>query len=400
MKLLQLLPMLIILMIACEKQETIQEPDEFIVITEEVIETYDSSLVDTEFIYYEYANEGDYFWQKKVIKDTAGVVIKSIEREFDDIGLPIQEVVTDEIGTTIDKSVLKYDPETMQLLQKDDYEGEIAEEDRIRTVIYHYDDDGYLISEEVKIYSDDPEFKNVNGNNITDHYILRFLPLKENRPKGLHETIYMVEKRVMYVTPELKEQEGDEIADIGQVYLESKTVFDENGLPVKFESTYGDDHDASLEFFKVEKDEQGRIASITGYLNEAMDSSAFANDKWIFDYDEEGLIKSYEEYKYNDSTDVFNLFHDAQSFVWHEMDIPLKYEFLIASGTHEHYCWHRNRYVKNIEQVEKFDDGEIVIVQYSYANEQDIPTREVVPDKTKVVRKKYKKVSPQDVVTE
>jgi len=392
MKLFKLFPLLIILLISCEKKEAVQNPDEYIIITEEVIETYDSVLVDTELITYEYANDNDYFWQKKVVKDTAGIVIKSIEREFDQNGLPIKEVVTDEIGTQIDKAVLKYNPKTMELIQKDQYEGEIADENRTRTVMYHFDDDNYLISEEVKIYEDDENFKNINNDNVKDHYVLRFLPNKENRPKGNHETVYMVEKRVMYITPEIKEEEGDEIGEIGEVYLESNTKFDDNGLPLTYESTHGDDHDASQEYFKVEKDESGKILSITGYLNEALDSATFANEKWVFEYTDDGLYKSYEELKYDDTTATFTLFHDGSSVEWHKMDLPLKYDFILSAGTQEHYCWHRQRYSKKMEKIEKFDDGEIVITEYSFSKPQDKPNRDVELEKTRVTKMKYKKV--------
>jgi hypothetical protein len=394
MKLIKFFPLLIILLIACENQETTKVPDEFIVITEEVVEKYDSVLVDTEYIYYEYANENDYFWNKKVVKDTAGVVIKSIEREFDESGLPIKEVITDEIGTTIDKTVLKYDPDTKELLREDQYEGEITDADRVRTVIYHYED-GYLISEEVMVYDEDENFKNINGDNVKDHYVLRFLPNKENRPKGLNETVFMIDKRVMYVTPELKEEFGDDIAEIGEIYLESKTVFDENGIPISYESTHGDDHDAAKEFFKVEKDEDGKIVSISGYLNEELDSASFANEKWVFEYDESGVFKSYEEYKYNDSAAVFDLFHDAKSIEWITLDTPLKYDFILSNEISEHYCWHRTRYTKSTHKVEKFSDGEIEIVHYSFADEQDKPNRDVELDKTKVVKMKYKMVKSE-----
>jgi hypothetical protein len=395
MKFLRIFPLLIIMLIACEQKETVQTPDEFVVITEEIVEKYDSVLVDTEYITYEYAGENDYFWKKKVVKDTAGNVIKVVEREFDQSGMPVKEVVTDEIGTQIDKAVLKFDPKTMELIQKDQYEGEIADENRTRTVNYHYDDDGYLISEEVKVYTEDDDFKNINGINIKDHYTLRFMPDKKNRPKGYHETPFMIEKRVMYITPEIKEEEGDAIAEIGDIYLESKTVFDENGSPVSYESTHGDDHDAALEYFKVEKDADGKILSIAGYLNEALDSASFANEKWVFDYTEDGLFKSYEEYKYDDTTSTFNLFHDGKSVEWHKFETPLKYDFTLSSETQEHYCWHRNQYSKTVQKVEKFADGEILITEYSVSEPQDKPNRDVDVDKTKVIKMKYKKVKEQ-----
>jgi len=393
MKFLRFFPLMIFLLLACEQKQTLQTPEEFIVITEEVIEEYDSVLVDTQFITYEYAKENDYFWQKKVVKDTAGKVIKMIEREFDQSGMPIKEVVTDEIGTQIDKAVLKYDPKTMELVQKDQYEGEIADENRTRTVIYNYDDGGYLISEEVKVYADDEKFKNVNGDNVKDHYVLRFLPDKKNRPKGYHETPFMIEKRVMYVTPEIKEEEGDSIAAVGEIYLESKTIFDDNGLPVSYESTHGDDHDANLEYFKVEKDKDGKILSIEGYLNKALDSATFANEKWVFDYTADGLFKSYEEYKFDDTTSTFSLFHDGKSVEWHKSDTPLKYDFTLSSETQEHYCWQRKRYSKTVQKVEKFADGEILITEYSYGEPQDKPNRNVELEKTKVIKMKYKKVN-------
>lgn len=397
MKTLKLLPLLIFILLACDQKEAPQEDNKFVVITEEVIEKYDSVLTDTEYIHYEYANEGDFFWQKKVVKDTAGAVIKTIEREFDEQGLPVREVVTDELGTQIDKAVLQYDPVTKQLVKRDEYEGEITDANKVRTIIYHYDDEGYLIKEEIKDYADADDFENVNGTKVEEHYVLRFLPQKQSRPKGLHETVYMIEKRIAYVTPELKEDMGGEVGDVGEIYLESKTMFDENGLPLTYESTHGDDHDASLEFYDVEKDEAGRIVSITSYLNESLDSASFANNKWIFEYTDDGMFKGYEEYKYNDSTEVFDLFHDARSFDWRNMDMPLKYNFTLGAECNEHFCWHRKRYSKNIETIEKFGDGEIVITHYSYGGPMDLPTRDVETDKTKVIRKKYKIVEEKDI---
>jgi hypothetical protein len=179
MKFLRFFPLLIILLIACEQKETVQTPDEFVVITEEIVENYDSVLVDTEYITYEYAGENDYFWQKKVVKDTAGNVIKVVEREFDQNGMPIKEVVTDEIGTQIDKAVLKYDPKTMELIQKDQYEGEIADENKTRTVIYHYDEEGYLISEEVKVYTEDDSFQKHKREQYQRPLCFRLCPIRK-----------------------------------------------------------------------------------------------------------------------------------------------------------------------------------------------------------------------------
>lgn len=392
MKFLRILPLFLILFIACEQKGITQETNDFIVITDKVIEYYDSILINTDYISYEYASENDYFWQKKTVKDKTGSFVSSIERELDDHGLPVMEVITDELGTTIDKAILKYDPETKQLLTRDEYEGDINDENKTITINYNYDKEGYLVSKEVIRYCDDESFKNIDGNNVEDRYTLRYLPQKESRPEGLHETIAMVESSITYITPSLKERYSDEEGEIGDMYIESKITFDENGLPLMSESSYGDDHTAKQEYFKVEQDEEGKIKTITGYMNKAMDSMAFANAKWVFTYTDDGTFKDYKEYKYNDSSKVFDMFHDAMSIEWRNPGIPLKHDFILTAETTEHFCWHSLRFSKDVEKVEKFADGEIVIAHYSYSDNADLPVRDVKPEKTKLVKMKYRVV--------
>lgn len=353
----------VFIFIKCSKDDTTSEKNEFLRIVEEKITDIENKSITN--IIYEYEQEKDVFWKKAIHKDSAGNILKTIEREFNENRFPIKEKII-EMGTLTSYSELKYNEKIYELELKEDFEKDGEKFVKVASNKYNYDNDGYLISIEYKKFSKDNNFKNVNGENIVHEYKLRMFPLKQSRPKGNFIITYFVEDRKMYLTKEQKEKSPKEYEKykVGDVIETEYTKFNEEGIPLYYKTTTPEcvDHPGE-EWFKFEKDGLGNLITLTGYANEKFDSITAGNNEMRLEYDDNGMISSIQEFKYNPKTGQFDDFHDSKRFVWFDPKVNSVKSYIDATKEKVHICTHSETHRISLEKIEKYDQNE-KIIQY------------------------------------
>lgn len=337
---------------------------EFIRPVQETVENYISGHIIKETTNFTYEKSSDYFWTKAETKDSTGKVIHSVIRTLAADRTPLTEVVTDEFGSSSEKYKVKYSAQTYDLLEKTEYKGDFNEQHKVKTTKFNYQD-AYLMSEEVTTFAKDPNFKNIDGNNIADTYTIRFLPNKMARPKGFFETYSLIEKRRKYYTPEFAARAANDKFKIGDVYISTDTKFDADGMPISSKSinpTLGKDKDEQ-EWYQTEKDGLGNLMSITAYANEAMDKLTDNSTKITFEYNDKGIITKISDYFYNAKTKNFDKFHNEESFAWVDPQVASIHNFNDANHIIESYCWNSLVYSKSEYIVQKYDKSEKIVIK-------------------------------------
>ena len=185
----------ILLIVSCsnKEKEISNQKKDFIRYTQVIIENFGDTPEDStkETIDYIYENPNDFFWKTAIYKDSEGKVIKTIEREFDSNRFPNKEFNKEDSIIT-ESVVLKYDTITYEVTEKITYNGVIAPENKIREERYYFDKDGYIESQDITLFENDPNFKNIEGNNIKAAYTLVAFPAKTARPKGSIMPTYLL----------------------------------------------------------------------------------------------------------------------------------------------------------------------------------------------------------------
>lgn len=364
---------------ACEPKADIEQSKDFIRPTVQIIEVYENELINIDSVYYEYENEADFYWNKATYIDKDGNKFKEIIVEFDENRLPIKETVIDELGTASEIYLVKYCPTSHLLLEKIEYRDEIADNNIIKSVKYNFES-GKLLSEEVVVYSKDADFVNADGNRIIDMYKLRFLPLAQSRPAGLHRTFFMIENRTRYVTTQLASRFSEKNYEIGSIFSTEFTNFDEKGVPLNYkttESPVADEHFREAIWFATEFDEKGNLISITGYSDEAKEILSEDALKYFFEYDDKGVFVKAAEYMLNTETNEFDLFHGQTVYNWVNPFIHTIYNYSEADKVAEHKCIHRGVYSITETKIEKYTPEEKIIVIRSASKETDEPRPEL-----------------------
>ncbi len=380
-----------------KEKEISNEKKDFIRYTQVIIESFGDTPEDSakETIDYIYENPNDYFWKTAIYKDSEGKTLKTIEREFDSNRFPAKEFSKEDSVIT-ESVVLKYDTVTYEVTEKITYYGSIAPENKIREERYYFDKDGYIESQDVTLFENDPNFKNIEGNNIKAVYTLVAFPAKTARPKGSIMPTYFVEKYKSYFTEEDKgfDAEAAKKLKIGDVYVVEETKFNEQGIPTYYMSTQPECEDhPGKEWFKSDLDGIGNIASITSYANEKMDSLITGCTKKVYEYNDQGFIVKIQEFKYNVATKEFDLPHDLMTFDWADPQINSFANFIDVSKRIEHTCTHSNRLNVLDKKVEKYADGEKVVTESRVSYPIDSIPQTIEPKLRKKTTYKYEKVS-------
>ena len=228
-------------------------------------------------------------------------------------------------------------------------------------------------------YSLEPDYKNADGNNITQYIEFKYLLNAESRGRGNVETFYRIANRKMYCTKEFIERFELKNSKPGDVYLTEETKFDTNGYPESYTSTdptAGDEHRFSKEFYTVKVDDKGRITELTPYANEKRDSVAKDALMWKFIYNSDGKIAKVDEIMLNEANHKYELQHGREQFTW--FDLAAKQpELADASVTSEHFCQHRKVYSKNQVNIEKFTKAEKITVTKVASMDGEFPTEEM-----------------------
>lgn len=351
-----------------EEPAPAEEPkNEFVQIVKEIINEYDSVLVDRQIIDYTYEKPDDYFWVKAEYKDTLGKIFKTISRKLDEKSrMPVSEEVKDELGLT-ENYELKYCPECYELISKIEF----VEGVKVSETKWAYDD-GYLMSIETINFSKDSSYKNVDGNNITSMFKQRPIVAKVNRLKGNHDFGFVTEMHKVYYTERLHKRLNIEGLNIGAVYFESKTGFDKAGYPFNLKiynarQPEGESCEPTdKEYYKIDTTGLiGKLTSIEGYNDKEFTIASVQNTRKEYEYDEKGILNAIKEYKYNDSTKAYDLMHDIQAAEWKAPDFNAKYDAVVAAKKNENICYHRGKHSFMETKVDKYADGEIIISEYS-----------------------------------
>ena len=175
---------------------------------------------------------------------------------------------------------------------------------------------------------------------------------------------------------------------LGSIERLDETKFNDEGYPVHTKTTSPEcSSHASEEWFKIEKDGLGNVISITGYSNEALDSLNESNSKHLFTYNDKGMVSKYEEYRYNVETKKFDRFHSAKTIEWNDPGLAGDL-YLCPTYKAESYCLHRKVYSMKKRTVEKYGNGEEIIMIESGSKESDgpDPDMELKPDKKVTVK--------------
>lgn len=366
------------LFFACSGQDEAPEAQkhDYMKIQKKMIEQYiDSATTDIETVEYSYEKPDDIFWVKAVHKNGEGEVIRTVERELNEARLPVTET-TSELDMVTETVETKYCKHHYNLLEKTVYDGEMNDSNRVKKVKYNFED-GYLVSEDVVYYASDPGFKNVDGEPVEKMYTIRFVPGKQGRPKGKYNTKYYIESYKQYCTCEDKDckeekekaGEGEEKkCEKGHIEEHTTTRFNEEGYPVYYEVTNPDcEHHANKEWYKIEKDGIGNVVAITGYANEALDSSSSENMKTSFEYDKNGFVTKIFEHRYNPETGKYDRFHDMQEYTWNESGLENEMKMYCPDTRNEHYCFGQKMYSVKVKKVENPSEGKKVITELSFS---------------------------------
>jgi hypothetical protein len=377
--------LLILIFIACSKdtKKIKGEKNEIIRINQEIIENFDNKDLNKVIIDYLYEKDNDFFWLKAIYNDSSGKEIKTIEHEFDENRMPIKEIVK-ENNKIISSSDTKFDNITKELLLKETYIGERVENKKKITEKYNYDKNGYLISKEVTRYSNDVNYRNIDGTNIELYELQRMFPSSHNVPKGNYTTYWFIENSKKYLTKEdaTKNNSNMKLGDL--IYFE-KTNFNEEGLPVSYQGNNPDCGDKiPMEWYNDDKDvDDTTILSITGYGDEGLSTTTRGNNEYRFEYDDNLLISKIEKYKYNPSTGAFDQFYELKSFDWIDPKLVSKHNWMEVSTRHEKRCPVSKTFEINERKVDKFDNGVKIISESKAVYHID-----QVPDEPKLILNK------------
>ncbi len=372
MKILKLFSLVLIttlFFVSCsnKEKEISNEKKDFIRYTQVIIESFGDTPEESnkETIDYIYENPNDFFWKTAIYKDAEGNVLRTIEREFDDNRFPTKEFTKEDSAIT-ESVVLKYDTNFYEITEKIIYNGIIAPENKVREERYYFDKDGYINSQDVTIFENDGNFKNIEGNNIKIVYTLVAFPAKTARPKGSIMPTYFIEKYKSYFTEDdiSRDEEAAKKLKIGDLYVIEETKFNEQGIPTYFMSTQPECEDhPGKEWFRCDFDGIGNIASITSYANENLDSLITGCTQKLYEYNDQGFIVKIEELKYNTETQKFDLPHDLMMFDWANPQINSFANFIDVSKRIEHTCSHSKSLNVLDKKIEKFADGEKVVLE-------------------------------------
>lgn len=398
-KISSILLMAVLLFASCSNKEKDAPSDknEFIRYTQALIESYGSSPedIDKEIIEYVYEEPNDFFWKTALHKSENGQILKTIKREFDESRFPIKEF-TEEGEIISEIVVLKYDPKFYEITEKVFYNEQIAPENKVREERYYYDNEGYIESQDVTIFENNGDFKNIEGNNVKIAYTLRPFPLKHSRPKGNIMPAFFVEKYQSYFTEDDKsyDKEAAKKLKVGDIYVVEETKFNEEGMPTYFRSTKPEceDHPGE-EWFSSELDGIGNVAIITSFTNEKLDLLDKGCTRKKYEYNDQGIVVKMEEKKYNVETKEFDIPHDLTILNWMDPQVESFANFLDVSKRIEHSCSHSNLFNVIEKKIEKFADGEKIVLEsrVNYPNDS-------IPDKIELkLRKKttykYEKIN-------
>ncbi len=348
------------------------------------VETYKEDGTEMEIIEYTYASPNDFFWTKAEYKAEDGSINKVVKREFDKDGMPVKEL-TEELETITETVETKYCPHSYFLLEKTVYDGEMAPENKSYHLKYNFEQ-GYLISEEYKKFSNDPEFKNADGDNVVMVSSYKYFPAVEYRHEGPQDAAFFVDVVKAYFTKddqqrmEEAEQKPEKEFKIGDLYWVSKTDFNEEGIPTHMLAGEADcEHHATEEWYKIEKDDQGRVIGVIGYSDPAMETLTEKNMKHSYSYDANGKLASIEENRYNPETKEFDRFHDGQKFNFQEVDfVTGKQKFLFTENAKvaEHYCYGAKAYSYNENKIVSYDKTKKVVETYKGGYEGEFQGRQ------------------------
>ncbi len=370
---------------ACGNMETKVEEETITQIRPitKIVETINEDGTEKEIIEYTYEKPEDFFWIKAEYKAEDGTINKVVKRELGEDRLPIKEI-TEELETITETVVTKYCPHSYFLLEKTVYDGEQASENLSHTLVYHFEK-GYLISEEYTKFSKDPEFKNVEGRNVEMVSKYRYFPAPEYRHEGPQDAAFFVDEIKAYFTKEDQEkikesgEKPEKEFKVGDLQWVAHTDFDEQGIPTHMVAGEAEcEHHAKEEWYKIEKDDKGRVVSIIGYNDDKMETLTPKNMKFTYSYDANGKLNKIEEHRYNAETKEFDRFHDAQNFDFREVDfVSGKQKFLFTANAKvaEHYCAGARAYSYNQEKIVSYDKTQKVVEKYKGGYEGDFQGR-------------------------
>jgi hypothetical protein len=356
--------------------------NEVIQITNETIESYSDEGVTKQIIEYVYEKSDDIFWQKAVYKDSCGNIVKQILREFNDKRFPIIEK-TEEDGKLTELSKVNYSEKNYELLSREVYTYIDGDSSLSMKEKFVFDDDGYLLSHEIQKYTGDKNFKNIDGNSASMVMLERYFPGKQNRPRCNKLYFSFVENGKWYLTEDKKEQYPN--LKIGDLMEFEETKFNEEGLPYFYKVSSPECSDQpNNEWYNFDKDPDKKyVTSITGFMNESLDSSGAGNTEFRFEYDENGMISKIEQFRYNPQTGAFDIFHDQMVFSWVDPKISGRKSYIDLNLRSEHRCTHSQQHMIYERKVAQFDSGVKIITESRAAFPIDN-----VPENPKLILKK------------
>lgn len=380
MKKISYLFLLLFIVSACgEKAEQIVEDQkEYMQIQQVITEKIAESGVEKEIIEYTYTNPNDIFWQKAVYKDASGEIEREEIREFDKDGFPISQI-TKELGEVTESQDLKYCHHCYHAEEITNYDG-AKEDGKMRSKVIMKYSDNYVMGKEIIKYSKDPEYKNVDGDNAVMRYTMEVMPATSSRPRGDFMPTFFIKEMKRY-------------NDSGKVEMLMTTNVDKDNYPNYFKTDEPEcAHETTEEWYKVEKDGLGNVISITGHKNKELTEIAATNTQTSFNYDGNSFVTEVIDARYNEETKEFDQYHDKQKYEWKKSGINNPKLEYYANMTNEHYCFGGKHYTVQEKRVEKFADGEKVVVVYEFSmpSETGMQPDSVKLEKTKTITTKYK----------
>ncbi|MFC2131334.1 hypothetical protein ACFLSQ_07855 [Bacteroidota bacterium] len=328
----------ILLMFSCNQNKQDFKSPSHEVILKKTVQTFeDNNIIETEIIDYQYERPNDPFWIEAIYKDSSGEIFKTIKRQLDiKTRLPIREFVF-ELGEVSESYKVIYSSNNHKLIYKEEYEGEIKTENKIRSTKWQYKMD-FLTSQTINVFSRIQGFINLDGTNISDTYKLRYLPANNSIPKGNFEIYYFIEFRKKYDTDSTGKT-------FGQIILEEKTKFDDNGSPVyHYASELDCAHAANEEWYLPKINSNGKLILLTGFADKYHKSVNSLNSQFHFEYNSNGYIERIAEYKYNPLTNDYSNFHDMQFFDWIVPEMQERENISNYNYQKEHYCFTGKRH--------------------------------------------------------
>lgn len=389
MKLLKLCSFFILLasLAACQPKKNAPESEissDLFRIKSQIIERFSKDAPTKELVDYVYENKDDFFWIKAVYKDETGAEIKTVERIFDANRTPIKEL-TKEMGIVTAALETKYDPTNYFLLDKVTFDGDIKDENKKAHYKYNFENSS-LVSTEIEEFSQEADFKNAEGTKVVSYVKRKYIPAKDNRPKGFQAFYYFIEAQKEFATAEdiaeFKKEKNAKAKDmkVGDLRMSTITKFDAEGYPTFTETTQPDcSHDAYKQWFKTEKDGLGNVISITGFDDDKFTKVSATNTQTVLEYDQNAIIAKIEDFKYNEETKKYDRFHGAEKYTWKDREVknPQNFLFLECALFKDSYCYGAEKYSVKDRRVVKFDANETVIEEYDGFYEGVLKERKV-----------------------